>query len=258
MTLPRIMVAPNGAHKTKRDHPALPISLEEIIDTAISCRDAGAGGLHAHVRDVEGKHVLDAGLYLELLIECETKLPGMYVQITTEAVGIYTARQQDELVRRVEPNAVSVALREMAGCGDEKLAREFYHRTQAASIDVQHILYASDEVDELANYIKSGVVPAGDLQLLFVLGRYAHNQQSSPDELMPFLSALKRAFSSDANIDWAVCAFGRNETLCLVKSAELGGKVRVGFENSLWNGDGKIAVNNAERVREIASAIDAS
>jgi len=257
MTLPDIMVAPNGAHKTKRDHRALPITIEDIVDTAINCRKAGANGLHAHVRDSEGKHVLDAGLYRELLEECETKLPGMYVQVTTEAVGIYSARQQDELVRRVEPEAVSVALREMAGSGEEKLAREFYHRTQAALIDVQHILYTSDEVGLLAQYIKRGVIPAGNLQLLFVLGRYADNQQSSPDELLPFLSALKRAFSKDANIDWAVCAFGRDETACLIKSAELGGKVRVGFENSLWNSDGKIAKNNAERVQEIASAIDA-
>ncbi len=250
------MVAPNGAHKTKRDHRALPITIEEIISAAIACREAGAGGLHAHVRDGDGKHVLDAGLYLELLAECELKLPGMYVQVTTEAVGIYSAIEQDALVRQVKPRAVSVALREMAGCGDKKLVRDFYNRAQEAAIEVQHILYASDEVNQLAQFVKTGLVPQGDLQLLFVLGRYAEKQQSSPQDLVPFVSTLNDVFKRDEIIDWAVCAFGRNETQCLVKSAQLGGKMRVGFENNLWNRDGKIAENNAERVRELVTAID--
>jgi uncharacterized protein (DUF849 family) len=32
-----------------------------------------------------------------------------------------------------------------------------------------------------------------------------------------------------------------------------GGKVRVGFENSLWNADGNLAASNEERVAEIAA-----
>ena len=43
--LPRIMVAPNGARRTKADHPRLPISAEEIATTAAACFAAGAGGI---------------------------------------------------------------------------------------------------------------------------------------------------------------------------------------------------------------------
>ena len=61
--LPALMVAPNGATKTKADHPALPVTIPEIVACAEACARAGADGIHAHVRDAEGRHVLDAGLY---------------------------------------------------------------------------------------------------------------------------------------------------------------------------------------------------
>ena len=46
----------------------------------------------------------------------------------------------------------------------------------------------------------------------------------------------------------AICAFAEQEQICLQKAVSLGGKVRVGFENSLFMPDGTIAENNTERV----------
>ena len=45
------MVAPNGARKTKKDHPNLPISISEIVKEAVNCFNEGANAIHAHVRD---------------------------------------------------------------------------------------------------------------------------------------------------------------------------------------------------------------
>ena len=112
-SLPKIMVAPNGARLTKADHPALPVTIDETVACAIACRNAGADGLHAHVRDAEQRHVLDAGLYSELLAEMTRQLPGFYAQITTEAVGQYSPAQQRSLVETVRPKAVSIGLREI-------------------------------------------------------------------------------------------------------------------------------------------------
>ena len=44
------MVAPNGARKTRRDHPALPVSIKETVEEAVQCYAAGATVLHGHVR----------------------------------------------------------------------------------------------------------------------------------------------------------------------------------------------------------------
>ena len=58
-----IMAAPNGASKTSKDHPALPVSIEQTVTEAVQCHTAGASILHAHVLGLEDEHILDAGLY---------------------------------------------------------------------------------------------------------------------------------------------------------------------------------------------------
>jgi uncharacterized protein (DUF849 family) len=253
--LPPIMVAPNGARRTKADHPAIPVTIAETVETARACFEAGAGGIHAHVRDAAQNHVLDAGLYRELTDEMAGAVPGMAVQITTEAVGRYSPDEQRAVVKAVMPSMVSVALREMAPDSDTAEASRFYHWAHEAGISVQHILYAADDVARLAQFAGDGVIPRNNLQLLFVLGRYAKDQESDPADLEPFLAELH---VSDIEADWAICAFGRSETAALAAAIRQGGKARVGFENSLWNADGSLAVDNAERVREVANLPNAS
>jgi len=256
MKLPMIMVAPNGARRGKADHPALPVTISETVETAKACFDAGARGIHAHVRDENGAHVLDAGLYVELIAQMENHVPDMAVQITTESVGLYAPASQRQLVRDVMPNAVSIALREMLPDDDELDAmRTFYHWADEAEIAVQHILYTPKDVADLLEYVRRGIVPNNDLQLLFVLGRYAKDQQSQVKDMDPFLDVLTTRGKSPEKIQWALCAFGRNETDCLAAAVKRGGKARIGFENSLWNRDGSLAADNAERVRELSAAI---
>lgn len=253
-SLPRIMVAPNGARKMKTDHPALPISIEETVQAAKACFEAGAEGLHAHVRDADGAHVLDAGLYRELLREMAITVPEMRVQITTEAVGRYSPAEQRALVREVMPEAVSIALREMCPDEDTGEVREFYHWAADSWIAVQHILYSPEDVARFLRFVDTGVIPGGCSQVLFVLGRYAENQESVPEDLDPFLVELAKR-PADLELDWAVCAFGHHETDCLVYAVEKGGKARIGFENGLWNRDGSLAIDNADRIRDLVAAL---
>lgn len=250
--LPKIMVAPNGARRKKSDHPALPVTIKETVETAKACFTAGATGLHAHVRDENQNHVLDAGLYKELIAEMQTAVPQMQVQITTEAVGIYTPAEPRALVREVVPKSVSISLKEMLTDGDDAEPSKFYHWASDNEITVQHILYESTELSQLINLVDNGYLPAKQLQLLFVLGRYSVNQESSPNDLVPFLDVFTQG---KLKADWAICAFGKGETACLADAIAKGGKARVGFENSLWNEDGSLANDNAERVSAIAKLI---
>lgn len=252
-TLPRVMVAPNGARRGKADHPALPVTIPEIVATARACHAAGAGAVHAHVRDANGVHVLDAGLYRELLAEMAHAVPVMPVQITTEAVGSYSPNQQRSLLRSllcgISPEGVSIALSEMLADGDRAAARQSYHTLAEAMVGVQHILYEPADVTALAAEIAAGTIPRAGVQVLYVLGRYTPGQVSAPSMIMPFLDAANGA---GLRPDWAVCAFGQRETACLRDAMDLGGKARVGFENNLRMADGSLAPENAARVREVA------
>ena len=248
MGLPQLMVAPNGARRTKQDHPALPVTVAEIVEVAKRCFEAGADGLHAHVRDVDQKHILDAGLYRELIGEMKRQVPGMQVQITTEAVGVYTPHQQRKLVREVRPEAVSIAYKELSADGETDTNCDFYGWAESEGIAVQHILYSAEEVRSLLRDVEAGRIASKALLLLFVLGRYTQNQQSDVSDLDAFLDALEEF---DSVAEWSVCAFGHQETQCLIAAHRRGGKMRVGFENSLHNSDGTVAADNVERVREI-------
>lgn len=168
------------------------MTIAELIACAKECFAAGVGGIHAHVRGEAGEHVLDSGLYKELIAALDVVVPEMAVQITTEAVGIYSPAQQRALVAAVRPTMVSVVLREITAEPNERLTRSFFHDCAEASIAVQHIFYAAEEVDQLAARIECGTVPKGEIQLLHVLGRYTADQQTSPSDLLELLERQKR------------------------------------------------------------------
>ncbi|MGJ8573218.1 MAG: 3-keto-5-aminohexanoate cleavage protein [Hoeflea sp.] len=248
--LPEVMVAPNGARLKKTDHPALPETIAETVATALACARAGAGGIHAHVRDRDGNHTLDAGLYRELLIELARVVPEMQHQITTEAVGSYSPAEQVKLVRAIQPDSVSVSLAEMTSEGWTSEVRDFYRWCDDSNIAVQHILYSQDDLRHLVQLCSEGQIPATRLQMLFVLGRYGEGVPSTPEAIAGFVELLPQLAVKP---DWAVCAFGRSETACLREAERLGGKVRIGFENNTINEDGTTARDNAERIFQFIS-----
>jgi 3-keto-5-aminohexanoate cleavage enzyme len=247
------MVAPNGARRTKADHPALPITDDELITTARLCQQAGADGIHMHLRDNQGRHLLDAARYRALLGRMEDEFPDMYLQITSEAAGRYVAKEQRGMLKTLSPAYASVALREMVRQPDDwPEARDFYHWAADNEVEIQHILYSPEEVRAFVIACDSGLIPGRSQLIIFVQGSYAQGSENSI-ELEVYLKPLEQAKGME--FDWMSCAFGTAETDSLVHAAKLGGKARVGFENSLWNKDGTLAADNAERVHEVAAAL---
>lgn len=249
--LPSLMVAPNGARRQKSDHPAIPLTLDEIVVCAQECHAAGADGLHLHVRDADGGHLLDAKAYRAAIEAIEDAAPGLAVQITTEAVGKYDPPEQKRVALESGARMVSASVAEICSDG-EKDAEDFYATCDQAGIAIQHILYDLGDAEQLARVLPWATLGAPDLQLLFVLGRYAVNQDSKPEDLEPFMDWLA---DTGLTPDWMVCAFGPGETACLTHAHRLGGKIRVGFENSLWHADGSLATSNADRVRAVRAAL---
>jgi 3-keto-5-aminohexanoate cleavage enzyme len=125
-----VAVAPNGGRKTKADHPGLPITAEELAQTAAECADQGAAMLHLHVRDAQGVHLLDAEAYRAAIARiCGAIGDRLVVQITSESMGRYSPAQQMAVVLDTNPEAASFALRELAPeKRDEKLFGDFLER----------------------------------------------------------------------------------------------------------------------------------
>ena len=55
---------------------------------------------------------------------------------------------------------------------------------------------------------------------------------------------------------WSVLGAGRNQMPIATQSAVMGGNVRVGLEDSLWIGKGKLAESNAAQVRAVRAIIE--
>jgi 3-keto-5-aminohexanoate cleavage enzyme len=250
-----IAVAPNGGRRGKSDHPALPVTIGEIAMTASACLDAGASMIHAHIRDREGGHLLDAETYRAAIAAIRGAVGDrLVIQVTSEALGIYRAAEQMAVVRDVRPEAVSLALRELVpDAGHEGAFAEFLAWLRTENVTPQIILYSPEETLRLADMKARGVVPFSDMPVLYVLGRYAAGQRSSPDDLLPFLAPGMPRFAH-----WMVCAFGARENACVTAGALLGGHIRVGFENNLWLPDGSVARDNAALVAVAGTAIGAS
>ncbi|MGO4833547.1 3-keto-5-aminohexanoate cleavage protein, partial [Rhizobiaceae sp. 2RAB30] len=203
-----IAVAPNGGRRTKADHPAIPLGPAELARTAAECVEAGAGMIHVHVRRPDGRHLLDAEAYGAAIaaIRAETG-ERMVIQITTEALGIYTPAEQVAMLKAVRPEAASLALREVV---PDETAEPAFAATlswmKRENVLLQIILYDPSEAVRLAGMIRRGLVPWGDIPVLYVLGRYTVSQTSQPADLLPFLAPDMPRFAS-----WSVCAFGQYE-----------------------------------------------
>ncbi|MGQ7847069.1 3-keto-5-aminohexanoate cleavage protein [Granulosicoccus sp. 3-233] len=249
------MVAPNGARRDKSHHPNIPLSDDELIDTVLACQAAGADGAHLHIRDDDGAHLISAERYRILLDRLAPMVPGMYLQVTSESAGLFEAAEQQSMMRALKPQYVSVALREMVRKPEDwQGAAAFYTWAVDNDIQIQHILYSPQELNDFLVALNRGDIRGGHHLLQFVLGSYDGSQVSKPSQVSDF-SELLNASAKGHHFDWMLCAFGAEETNCLVEAIRLGGKARIGFENSLCNADGSMAASNAERVAELVSRL---
>ena len=249
-----LAVAPNGGRKTKADHPELPLTADELARTAAECLERGASMIHLHVRDAEGRHCLDPEAYRAVIARtCQEVGDRLVLQITSESLGRFSPAEQRASVLRTNPEAVSLALRELAPePADEKDFGEFLGKLKQMRIWPQIILYTPAEAERLGAMVKQGLIPFDKLAVLYVLGRFALTRTAIARDLLPFLAPEMPRFAS-----WSVCAFGRREAACVTAAALLGGHARVGFENNLALPNGARADSNAELVGAAARALEA-
>ena len=251
-----IMVAPNGARKTTQDHPAIPVTDQELLDTAVACFDAGARALHAHIRTNEQVHLLDVERYETLIQSLGERLPELQVQVTSEAAGIYESDAQIDLLSRLKAPWVSVAIREILRSQEPQTLQPFFQQLLDKS-RVQFILYDADDFQTLTSLVEREIIRSESLEVLYVLGRYSTNQESTPDQLDPFLELRDRAPTHVKPVREMICAFGRGQIPCLLRAASEGMDLRIGFENGVWLPDGEIAENNAALVTALVGLLPA-
>ncbi len=104
----------------------------------------------------------------------------------------------------------------------------------------------------LAHFRDRGLV-SGHLFIQFVFGVLG-GIGADPDNLMHMKRIADKLFGDDYS--FSVLAAGRHQIPMITMAAAMGGNVRVGLEDSLYDGRGQLAKSNADQVRRIRSILD--
>lgn len=247
-----IACAPNGARRSADDHAAIPLTAEELAETAAPLPDAGVSLLHLHVRDTNGRHTLDPDIY-RAAIDAIHKEVGrqLVIQVTTEAVGIYSPAEQMAVVKELKPEAVSLALTEL--CPDEvseSEAGKFFQSLRQNGTWPQYILYSPEQLQRFEQLRAKGFFGEDHPSCLLVMGSYVTQTDGTKDQLDTFLNSI-----DITPIPWSVCCFGKSEQEVLLHAVDQGGSVRIGFENNLWLPDGSLADNNQQLLNAFTATL---
>jgi uncharacterized protein (DUF849 family) len=115
----------------------------------------------------------------------------------------------------------------------------------------EHECYDVGHLYNLAYFVDKGLVkPPFFVQMIFgILGGIGPDL----DNLLFMKRTADRLFGTDYN--WSVLAAGRHQIPFATQSALLGGSVRVGLEDSLYIGRGRLASSNAEQVSKIRTIL---
>ena len=241
-----VAVAPNGARKTKADLRQIPLTPEEIARTANECLNVGATMIHLHVRNPEdSSHSLSVAHYQAAIAAIDSVMQGQtFIQVTSEAVGIYSPEQQFEMIHTLKPKAVSIGLREIQSL-DESIIQQHFQQMKAAGTYPQIILYNEVDLAKYHNWLERQVIPGVAYPILLVIGKETPDGSFGNDFLIEQnISKLKAS-------SWMVCGFGKKEFETCRLAIALGGNIRLGFENNSLLNDGSEAHDNAALIQQV-------
>jgi len=248
-----ITVAPTGNVPTKDMNPHLPATPEEIAETAVRCREAGASLIHVHARNAEGRPTLDPDIFARIYHSIAERT-DLIVQISTGGRASMDTQARAAAVCRLQPEMASLTTGSM----------NFPDRIYANPFDVVEYLAAAMkeantkpemeifEPGMIANALvladKGLATPP--LHFDFVLGSRG-SLPASPKNLL-FLSE-----SIPPGSTWTVAAVGRWQLPMAVLAIVIGGHVRVGLEDNIYYRKGELATNEqlVARVARIAAEL---
>ena len=271
----------SGHTPTMSEH--LPFTVEDVVTQSIAAARAGAAVIHLHARDPrDGRPTADPAVFLEYLkpikqacdvVVSLTTGGGTGQSVEERLAPIYQARPELCTLNLGTMNYGSFpAIAKYAGAWRfdweepylESTRREPFVSTYA---DIEHMLrnvgpqtgarfefeaYDIGHLYTLAYYLDAGLVrPPIFLQtILGVMGGIG----PEVDHLVHLKRTADRLLG-DA-FEWSVLGGGRHQFPLVTAAAVMGAHVRVGLEDGLYVGRGRLAGSNAEQVTKIRRILD--
>ena len=276
-----ITCAVTGAIHTPSMSPYLPVTAQEIADAAVGAVEAGAAIIHLHARDpVTGKPDQRPEAFVPFLKDIKARSDAV-INLTTGGSPYMTVQERMQPAKVLKPEVASMNMgtmnfglfpmlerfkefkfdweRPYLEGSKDLIFRNTYGdlETVLTELSVNQTRYEFECYDtshlyNLAHFVDRGLVKAPFfVQTVFgILGGIG----SHPDDVMHMKRTADRLFGKDYR--WSVLGAGRSQMPIAAMSAAMGGNVRVGLEDSLWIGPGKLAESNAQQVRKVREIIE--
>ena len=242
-----LQVTPNGPWG-KDVHPEMPVSLGELEADLRACFQAGATGVHLHVRDPEGAETLEPAVVNDTCGMVRDVATDVGVQVE---IGLTTG---EWIVPDLADRIAMIREWEGVDCATVNLSEPGFEAVMEAMLDtgvgIDVGLWAPVEMDRL---LRSGLLPRAQRVSIELDPGEPYFLQGEPADLAQQVNdALDRAGSACPRL-----THGMNDwTWPLVEDAfRRGHATRVGFEDSVLLPDGTRARNNAQLV-EAAVALE--
>ena len=268
-----VSCAVTGSIHIPSQTPYLPITPDQIAESAIGAAEAGAAILHLHARNPsDGRPTPDPEVFLEFLPRIKAATDAV-INITTGGAQTMTIDERLAGPLRMKPEMCSLNMGSM-NFGLYPMAariREFKHAWEPEYLeasrggifrntfaDIERILPTLGEhgtrfefecsdvghIYNLAHFLDRGLVkPPIFVQTIFgILGGIG----TDPEDLLHMKRTADRLLG-DAYV-WSILGAGRHQTNLTTMGAIMGGNVRTGLEDNIYLGKGELAKSNADLV----------
>jgi uncharacterized protein (DUF849 family) len=276
-----ITCAVTGSIHTPTMSPYLPVTPDDITRDAVAAAEAGAAMIHLHARDPEtGKPSPSPDVFKQFLPRIKQQTAAILNIGTGGGLGM-TLDERLAAAKWARPEVASMNMGSMnfniSGAAAKIKEFKFDWERPYLESTTDFILsntfkqiergmselgdlgtrfefecYDVSHLYTLSHFAEKGIVkPPFFVQCIFgILGGVG----ADPENLMHMRSTADRLFGADYYL--SVLAAGRHQLPFVTLSAILGGNVRVGLEDSLYAGKGKLATSSAEQVAKIRRILD--
>jgi uncharacterized protein (DUF849 family) len=268
-----VSCAVTGSIHVPSQTPYLPITPEQIAESAIGAANAGAAILHLHARNpADGKPTPDPEVFLRFLPQIKAATDAV-VNITTGGAMTMSIDERLAGPSRLRPEMCSLNMGSM-NFGLYPIVnriKQFQHpwepeylEASRAGIfrntfaDIERLLQVMGEhgtrfefecydvghLYTLAHFLDRGLVrPPLFVQTIFgILGGIG----TDPEDLLHMKRTADRLFGAD--YVWSILGAGRHQVNLTTMGAIVGGNVRTGLEDNIYLAKGELAKSNADLV----------
>lgn len=276
-----ITCAITGSIHTPSMSPHLPVTPEEIVSSALGAAEAGAAVLHLHARDPQTGRPDQRPEAFRPLVQVLKQRTDAVLNLTSGGAPTMTIEERIRPSTELKPELASLNMGSMNFGLYPMLERfrDFRHDWEEPYLagsrdlifrntfaDIEYALktcagngtrfefecYDIGHLYNLAHFADRGLVePPFFVQSVFgILGGIGNH----PEDVQHMRRTADRLFGGDYR--WSVLGAGRNQMRIAALAAAQGGNVRVGLEDNLWAGKGRLSVSNAEQVATVRGIIE--